>query len=200
MIFRTYAGTIGKGLVVTLALTGLAASVTCSSKDETPVPPTALPTVQSTLTATPSEPTPTTPPAATTVPTVAPATPPAATPTPEEDPFFTLTLLATGQIDPNRYADVPPGDAALLARAYPGAPPQVPHRAGDLTITVDKNSCMSCHESGKTINGDVAVQVPISHYTDFTTGTVSGELHGGRYVCTSCHVPQVIDDPPEVSQ
>jgi cytochrome c-type protein NapB len=197
---RISTGTVKKGLVLAIVLPGLLATVTCSSSDESPVPPTPLPTVQSTPTDTPAEPTPTTPPAATAVPTVSPTATSVATATPASDPLFILGLLATGEVDPNRFANIPPGDAALLDRAYPGAPPQVPHRADDLTITVDKNSCMTCHESGKTINGDVAVQVPISHYTDFTTGTVSGELYGGRYVCTSCHVPQVIDDPPEVSQ
>lgn len=185
--------------LVAIALIAMAVVNACSSSDETPVPPTALPTSAPDATEVPDSPAPTQSPAS---PTSAPSTPtsPPATATSEpEDLLFTLGLLATGEVDPNRFTKLEPGEAPLLDRAYPGAPPLVPHRADDLAITPSKNSCMECHETGKTINGDVAVQVPISHYTDFTTGTVGNQLYGGRYVCTSCHVPQVIDEPPAVS-
>ncbi len=181
-------------LIVSMSM--MAVSAACSSADETPVPPTPLPTSAPDATQTPDPVAPTQPPAtATSAATAVPTSPATATPDPD-DALYIMTLLATGEIDPNRFTKVPPGDASLLDRAFPGAPPLVPHRSDDLVITAEKNSCMSCHETGKTINGDVAVQVPISHYTEITSGTVTGQLQGRRYVCTSCHVPQVIDEPP----
>ncbi len=181
-----------------VALAALAVIGACSSSDETPVPPTALPTSEPSATTAPDSPTPTAIPATATPSGLAPTAAPATATAEPDELFYTLSLLASGQVDPNRFRTLEPGEAPLLDRAYPGAPPLVPHKSGDLVITTSKNSCMECHESGKTINGDVAVQVPISHYTDFTTGTVSGQLYPGRYVCTSCHVPQVIDEPPDV--
>lgn len=186
-------------IAVASVLAGVAVMAlgSCSSNDATdsPVPPTPKPTEVA--------PTATSAPAPTSTPAVAPTVAaPTATvvPSATPDPFVVLTLLATGEIDSNVYPQIEPGDAALLERAYPGAPPQVPHTVSNLTITPDKNSCLECHATGKTINGDISVRVPISHYTDLTTDTVSAQLYPGRYICTSCHVPQVIDEPPYAGQ
>ncbi len=200
MLYRSHRSAMsGILLIILLSAVGLVAA--CSSEGEAPVPPTALPTAPSDSTQTPGSPTATTPPATptTTGTATASSTTPATATSEPDDLLYTMILLATGETDPNRYRDLLPGSSDLLDRAYPGAPPLVPHRAEDLVITPDKNSCMSCHEAGRTINGNTAVQVPISHYTDLSTGSVSGQLQGRRYVCTSCHVPQVIDEPPVVS-
>jgi len=180
------------------SLIALMAVAACSSDDEpeSPVPPTAVVPAPAVTQVTPTA-VPTVPPAPTATTVPAATQPPAPTPTQDpESALYTLELLATGQIDPNRFANVSPGESLLLDRAYDGAPPKVPHRADDLTITPSENSCMSCHKYGKTVNGGVAIQVPISHYMDYTTNTISGELYGMRYMCTACHVPQVIDEPP----
>ena len=185
-------------LVLSVAIIAVAVVSACSSSDETPVPPTALPTAEPSATTAPDSSTPTTVPATPTPSGPAPTSAPATATAEPDELFYTLSLLIGGEAEPNRFGTLEPGEAPLLERAYPGAPPLVPHKSNDLVITPTDNSCMGCHESGKTINGDVAVQVPISHYTDFTTGTVSGQLYPGRYVCTSCHVPQVVDEPPDV--
>ena len=181
---------IATGLVVAIVAFGMFAIGACSSSDETPVPPTPVPTTE------PGSPTAT---SLVATPTSAPSSPTPATPTPDpDDALYIMKMLVSGQVDPNRFPNLQPGEAALLDRAYPGAPALVPHKAKDLVITLEENSCMTCHQSGKTVNGDVAVQIPISHYTDFSTGSVSGEMNSRRYVCTSCHVPQVIDELPAV--
>lgn len=151
------------------------------------VPPTANPTSK------PAEPT------ATTAPPAATATPkpePTATP----DPFVILVNVITGEVEPNRYPIVAPGDGELLERLFPEAPPYAPHTVDDIQITIDSNKCVTCHGYGLDIGGSVAPQIPVSHYTDALTEIVSEELDPRRYICTSCHVPQVTDPLPFSSE
>ena len=89
-----------------------------------------------------------------------------------------------------------PGTGNLLPRAYPGAPPQIPHNIeAFLPVTAKSNNCKMCHDNramrGKKVKGQ-ATAIPDSHYTDVrhAPGKVTTELVGARYVCTQCHVPQ----------
>lgn len=198
-------------LVVSLVVIVL---VACSSSDESD--PTATSQPQATQapvatttpdpTATPEPPTGGDTPLAPTatvvpaeVPTKAPdptAIPPTVAPTVAPDPFVTLLLLASGDVDPNRYPTVAPGDGELLERLFADAPPYAPHKVSDIRITVDKNQCVTCHAYALSSGGSIATEIPLSHYTDQLTGEVSEELDPRRYICTSCHVPQVTDPLP----
>jgi cytochrome c-type protein NapB len=94
------------------------------------------------------------------------------------------------------YSGASPGSGKILPRAYPGAPPQVPHDIESfLPLTLDNNMCISCHDRpemmGKRQEGE-PTPMPASHYTDLrhAPGKVRGKVVGARFVCVQCHVPQ----------
>jgi len=95
------------------------------------------------------------------------------------------------------YGDASPGQSKLLPRAYPGAPPQVPHAIADfLPITKDSNMCVACHslpeQWGKEREAGVPTPIPATHYTDRRNAPdkVTDHLINARYNCNQCHVPQ----------
>jgi nitrate reductase cytochrome c-type subunit len=149
-----------------------------STGDETPVPPTEVPV-------------------ATEVPKVDPtAIPATVAPTATPDPFVILNNILSDDVEPNRFPIVAPGNSELLERLFPEAPPYAPHTVDDTRITVDQNQCVTCHVDGSSFGGNIATEIPLSHYTDALTGAVSAELDPRRYICTTCHVPQVTDPVP----
>lgn len=104
------------------------------------------------------------------------------------------------------YNNSHPGQSKLLPRAYPGAPPQVPHDISDfLPITAESNMCIACHNQprqwGQKREKGMATPIPPSHYTDLRNapGKVTEHLVGARYNCNQCHVaqtdaPALVDD------
>lgn len=94
------------------------------------------------------------------------------------------------------YEGVMPGTDPVYTRAYPGAPPQIPHNIELMTpVKAAVNYCLSCHgrtdELSQPLQGK-PTPIPASHYTDLrhAPGKVGNALAGARYVCTQCHVPQ----------
>jgi cytochrome c-type protein NapB len=112
-----------------------------------------------------------------------------------------LGLVKGGVFDtpsprPPVYREPAPGQATLLPRAYPGAPPQIPHAIeAFLPITAKSNACLGCHDQpalrGKKVPG-MATPMPVSHYLDVRTGSDQVESHvdGSRYLCLQCHTAQ----------
>jgi cytochrome c-type protein NapB len=100
------------------------------------------------------------------------------------------------------YPDLAAGKSQLLPRAFPGAPPQVPHRIGKyLPITREDNRCADCHDDPDHFDGKVArgkpVPMPRSHYV--VVATEEGEtpvVSGRRHACVACHVAQ--SDAPDL--
>jgi cytochrome c-type protein NapB len=99
------------------------------------------------------------------------------------------------------YDEGAPGQAAPLPRAYPDAPPQIPHSIGAfLPITAKANACLGCHDQpalrGKNTPG-MATPMPVSHYLDVRTGSDKVEQHvdGSRFLCLQCHTPQADTQP-----
>jgi len=85
-----------------------------------------------------------------------------------------------------------PGDRPVRPRAFPGAPPVVPHGVSDfLPITKGSNSCVDCHAVAKKVKGE-PTPIPASHYTDLRNapGKRGDTVVGARWNCTACHVPQ----------
>lgn len=83
-----------------------------------------------------------------------------------------------------------PGDAPVLPRAFPGAPPVVPHDIRDFTpITATQNACADCHSTAARTPGG-PTPLPASHYTDSSLASAKAgdKVVGTRWVCTSCHV------------
>jgi len=94
------------------------------------------------------------------------------------------------------YQGVMPGTDPVYKRAYPGAPPQIPHNIELMTpVTAAVNYCLSCHGSSAELSQplkDKPTPIPVSHYTDLRhqPDKAAKKLVGARYVCTQCHVPQ----------
>ena len=95
-----------------------------------------------------------------------------------------------------------PGDLPPVARAFPDAPPRVPHAVADfLPITRRENWCVDCHALDWTApREDEPTPIPESHYRDLRAApeTVGDEVAGARWVCVSCHLP-VTAAPPLVA-
>jgi len=131
--------------------------------------------------------------------------------------FFAVTALAVAQTtgtkdvdlglsktsvfdeptpQPFEYNDAFPGSSKILPRAYPGAPPQIPHNIDSFKpITAANNACLGCHDKPETIGkkgGKNLPPMPLSHYTA-TKGKskqAQRKVSGARFLCTQCHVPQ----------
>ena len=94
------------------------------------------------------------------------------------------------------YEEAPLGSGNTLPRAYPGAPPQIPHGIQGFTpITASNNTCVGCHNNPAMWDQKVKgapTPMPKSHYIDMRNApeNVTKQLIGARYVCTQCHVPQ----------
>ena len=88
-----------------------------------------------------------------------------------------------------------PGENERLPRAYPIAPPRIPHAIADfLPITLTGNGCLDCHALDA---GADAPELPPSHRTDLRNApdVVGSKVAGARYLCITCHVP-TSDAPP----
>jgi cytochrome c-type protein NapB len=84
-----------------------------------------------------------------------------------------------------------PGERPRLPRAYPGAPPRIPHGIGDfLPITRELHACLGCHDTAN-LEASGAVALSAAHYRDLRRAPEAArrEIAGARYVCVSCHVP-----------
>ena len=91
-----------------------------------------------------------------------------------------------------RENDSAPGDRPARPRAYPGAPPAIPHAIADfLPITREANACVDCHGVAVKKKGE-PTPLPASHYVDQRNAPGKGgeRVAGARWVCTACHVPQ----------
>lgn len=71
-------------------------------------------------------------------------------------------------------------------------PPMIPHNIDKTRITLQENSCLSCHGK-KNFKETNAVRPPKSHYYT-RTGEKLGRISTSRYFCTQCHVPQAYTD------
>lgn len=94
------------------------------------------------------------------------------------------------------YDDTRARYSTSMARAFPGAPPQVPHEVESmLPITLDDNQCLECHDRPDEIGGEAGrggKPMDKMHYSQAgAEGSEDGWLLSGmRYNCNQCHVPQ----------
>ncbi len=126
-------------------------------------------------------------------------------------PFRDVEILSTAPQEQETYLETAPGESKKLERAYPGAPPQVPHEMDSmLPITRDSNDCLECHlPENATEKKDVPT--PKSHFARPIVGegkpgeamvtVIKGyekqkELLGARYNCNMCHVQQATNVEP----
>ncbi|MBW2393452.1 MAG: nitrate reductase cytochrome c-type subunit [Deltaproteobacteria bacterium] len=114
-----------------------------------------------------------------------------------------LSALASQELP--IYLDEEPGESKLLDRAFPDAPPSIPHSVEDmLPIRRDSNECLECHHP-MNVTEDDEIPVTESHFKNaqmvegkpgepmrLKVGSYAKgkDLSGARYDCTMCHVPQ----------
>lgn len=119
--------------------------------------------------------------------------------------FRDADLNALADQDVAKYPDAEAGESKTFERAFPDAPPQVPHTVEDmLPIATDDNECLECHHPENAI-GKEDVPLPESHFKRAVMGKgKSGEamvwvvkgyekgddVSGARYSCSMCHTPQ----------
>jgi cytochrome c-type protein NapB len=122
------------------------------------------------------------------------------------DVYFRDTDLgALAKQDVTKYPDTDAGDAELVKRSFPDAPPVVPHTVEDtFVITADDNECLECHHPD---NAEEGIDIPMTktHFRQPVmakggedspmTWVVEGyrqveDLAGTRYNCSMCHAPQ----------
>lgn len=119
--------------------------------------------------------------------------------------FRDADLLALTEQAHPVYPDIDPGDATVIPRDFPDAPPQIPHTVADmLPIFGDENECLECHHPENAIE-KTDVPFPDSHFQAAVMGKGTAkdsmvwvvkdykkqeDLAGARYGCTMCHTPQ----------
>jgi cytochrome c-type protein NapB len=126
--------------------------------------------------------------------------------------FREASLIALSDQALEEYGNSEAGESQVFERAFPGAPPQIPHTVEDmLPITGDSNECVDCHHPDN-VAGPEDLPLPKSHFSQAVMGAgakgdsqiwvVKGyeevkEIGGNRYNCTMCHTPQAtnVDTP-----
>ena len=99
------------------------------------------------------------------------------------------------------YDDTRARYSKAMARAFPGAPPQVPHEVESmLPITLEDNQCLECHDRPDEIGAEsVKGGNPMDKQHYAQVGQMGSEegwrLSGMRFNCNQCHVPQAGVDP-----
>lgn len=96
--------------------------------------------------------------------------------------------------------DDDPGEGDLLERAFPIAPPRIPHGIADFVpVTLQANGCLECHALDA---GAEAPELPASHRTDLrhSPDRVDAAVTGARYLCLACHVPTSDAPAPRTSR
>jgi len=79
-----------------------------------------------------------------------------------------------------------------IQRNYIQQPPLIPHSTEDLTVDLDGNSCLMCHNWDSEMPG--ATKVGVSHFLSRDDKALA-RISPRRYFCTQCHVPQKIAKP-----
>ena len=78
-------------------------------------------------------------------------------------------------------------------RSWKLQPPTIPHKTDNDRITLQENTCLSCH-SEATYKEEKAPKIGDSHFID-AAGNVLADMNMRRYFCNQCHVPQVDATP-----
>lgn len=126
--------------------------------------------------------------------------------------FRDVDLVALSDQSLPAYPEAEAGDSTPLGRAFPDAPPQIPHSVEDmLPISAGDNQCIDCHHP-ESVASEADRPIPKSHFAHPVIGkgkkgdpmvtVVAGyeqgeKLSGARYHCTMCHTPQAtnVDTP-----
>jgi cytochrome c-type protein NapB len=107
-------------------------------------------------------------------------------------------LSLRGLVEVDELSEVVPNRRSMAVDggfpvSYEDQPPLIPHGIDNTRITLNENSCLSCHGKAyaKTEN---ATRPPKSHFRT-REGDKLSEISTARYFCTQCHVPQAYTTP-----
>ena len=93
------------------------------------------------------------------------------------------------------YGGKKPGQGELIARAFKGQPPLIPHSLDGINeITTTDNDCLDCHITDED-RGKKMPRVAQSHLLPAASAAAEPELNMRRWQCNSCHVAQVEAKP-----
>jgi len=98
-----------------------------------------------------------------------------------------------GIVDIDKISEIVPNKRSMavdggIPVSFEEQPPMIPHSIDKARITLNENSCLSCH-SKKNRKETNAAKPPKSHYKT-REGKKLRKISTGRYFCTQCHVPQ----------
>lgn len=96
-----------------------------------------------------------------------------------------------------QYQGSRPGVQKTIDRTFKEQPPLIPHAMNNFDeISLTENQCMDCH-SAETYKTKNAPKLGDSHMTivDVPGGGMKKVMNMTRWVCNSCHVPQVDAKP-----
>lgn len=79
-------------------------------------------------------------------------------------------------------------DTGRRMRNYPEQPPVIPHEIDGYQLTLNTNTCLTCHRR-QYIEGSGAPMISVTHFQD-RDGQMLADVSPRRYFCTQCHVPQ----------
>jgi cytochrome c-type protein NapB len=126
--------------------------------------------------------------------------------------FRDVSLMVMSDQAQESYPETDAGESKRIARAFPDAPPQIPHAVVDmLPITLDDNECVDCHHPDN-VGSEADLPLPKSHFSRAVMGSGgkgnsmvwvvqgyedAGDVVGSRYNCTICHTTQAtnVDTP-----
>lgn len=111
-------------------------------------------------------------------------------------------------LDPHAFGESPPpaaiafntadpGESKLRPRAFPGAPPVIPHSTeGLVPIEREANACLDCHDRTNAADSG-APSAPPSHYRDLRNAPEKSRdsIAGARFICTTCHAAATETQP-----
>jgi nitrate reductase (cytochrome), electron transfer subunit len=113
--------------------------------------------------------------------------------TSQQSDSITIIPRLTGAASPMGEVPVPPLDRPITddkrrMRNYPEQPPVIPHSIDGYQLTLNTNSCLSCHKREYTESSG-APMISVTHFMD-RDGQVLSDVTPRRYFCTQCHVQQ----------
>ncbi len=91
---------------------------------------------------------------------------------------------------PASYQGSAPGSQPRIARTFAQQPPLIPHDVANfLDINLKENTCLECHSP----ENHAAMSAPKIGDSHLLPG--GDKVSAARYVCVSCHVPQIGASP-----
>ncbi len=119
--------------------------------------------------------------------------------------FRDVDLMVVSEQALPAYSETDAGESKKFDRAFPDAPPHIPHTTEDMyPITAEDNECLTCHHPDNAVT-KADSPLPETHFeravmakggpSDSMVWKVASyekvkDVVGARYNCSMCHTPQ----------